>query len=223
MFNSVWRHGLQSTQHLCHGILPGKSTGVGFPSGKVLTFCDSLSPYVKWCVCGVCVCVVCGVWCVWCVCVCVVCVCLCVCVCGVCVCVCVCVSQAYYPASGLFRVDTQVSPFYPPHQIWRQDTRTWWRGPFISEPPWPLLFCYLSFQFSFFFFDLHSICTQRASLSHNAYTFCSTVQPTFTMSNKTSFEISLDNIFLLPPKLLKKHEFITGFESLNPLEMNVLN
>ena len=97
MFNSVWRHGLQSTQHLCHGILPGKSTGVGFPSGKVLTFCDSLSPYVKWCVCGVCVCVVCGVWCVWCVCVCVVCVCLCVCVCVcvwcVCVCVCVCVSS----------------------------------------------------------------------------------------------------------------------------------
>ena len=52
-----------------HGILPGKSTGVGFPSGKVLTFCDSLSPYVKWCVCVcVCVCVWC-VWCVWCVCV----------------------------------------------------------------------------------------------------------------------------------------------------------
>ena len=77
--------------------------------------------------------------------------------------------------------------------------------------------------FFFFFFDLHLICTQRASVSHDAYMFCSTVQPTFKMSNKTSFEISVDNIFLLPPKLLKKHEFITEFESLNPLEMNVLN
>ena len=71
------------------GILPGKSTGVGFPSGKVLTFSDSLSPYAEW-----------GTW----------------------VCVCLCVWQAYYPASGLFRADTQASPFHPPHQIWRQDT-----------------------------------------------------------------------------------------------------
>ena len=177
-----------------HGILPGKSTGVGFPSGKVLTFCDSLSSYVKWCVC-VCVCVVCVV--------------------------CVCVSSIL---PSIRPIQSRHSSFLfaptPPnleagHKDMVKRTLHFWA---------PLTFAFLlPFLPVFFFFDLHSICTQRASLSHNAYTFCSTVQPTFKTSNKTSFEISVDNIFLLPPKLLKKHEFITGFESLNPLEMNVLN
>ena len=141
---------------------------------------------------------------------------------GVCVSVCV---TSILPSNRPIQSRHSSIPFLPtPPNLEAGHIKTWWRGSFISEPLWPLLFCYLSFQvFVFFFFDLHSICTQRTSLSHNAYMFCSTVQPTFKMSNKTSFEISVDNIFLLPPKLLKKHEFITGFESLNPLEMKVLN
>ena len=125
MFNSVWRHGLQSTQHLCPWDFARQEYWSGFPFRQ--------STYLLW---------------------------LPVLICKM-VCVCVCVCQAYYPASGLFRVDTQVSSFHPPHQIWRQDTKTWWRGLFISEPPWPLLFCYLSFQFSFFL-----IYTQFAHREH---------------------------------------------------------
>ena len=84
---------------------------------------------------------------------------------GVCVSVCV---TSILPSNRPIQSRHSSFPFLPtPPNLEAGHIKTWWRGSFISEPLWPLLFCYLSFQvFVFFFFLIYTQFVHREHLYH---------------------------------------------------------